>query len=99
MATRHHFAGKGRLAYKGTTKHHIVCACFFIIEIICWVGWAQGSMLAAFLLPFFFWVTMVNVARTLTDPAGALPPELPSDPADATLKAELVLCSNSREGG
>ena len=61
---RLHFAGKGRFAYKGTTKHHVTCATVFACEVACFVGafW-YGSMLASFLLPWFFWVVAVNVSH------------------------------------
>ena len=58
-----HFAGKGRNAHKATYSHMLLCAGFFLAELVCWAGWFRGSWTYAALLPIFFWLTAVNVSH------------------------------------
>lgn len=58
-----HFAGRGRNAHKATTAHVVLCAGFFLAQLVCWAGWFRGEWTYAALLPVFFWLTAVNVSH------------------------------------
>jgi len=58
-----HFAGKGRMAHKASAAHMLLCAGFFLAELVCWAGWFRGDWACAALLPVFFWLTAVNVSH------------------------------------
>lgn len=66
LMVRAHFAsGSGRpRSHRATWSHWLLCAFFFGAELVCWYNWMlNGSWLAAFLLPVFFWLMAVNVSH------------------------------------
>ena len=90
LMVRAHFAsGSGRpRSHRATWSHWLLCAFFFGAELVCWYNWMlNGSWLAAFLLPVFFWLMAVNVSHDASHFAFARRPWV-NEARDSPVRAE-----------